>query len=248
MIGEARASSSPRIEGAGAESKARRMLGFVFGASLGSATVAAIAALATRLALPEAWSAAAALLGAAIGAAFSSLIGTYALSWRSAGWGAGLGAALGVLPQPAWTGWNPVAGCWAAAAVAALAVPRERVQAAQSATSPALVAAIHALQLPLILFSLAVSFVSAWPRPFVILFTVSAFALWRLLDGECPLSRAERQLRALRGEEAQMGEIGFIAYQIQRTTGLLIPRGSVSGLAYAVAAVAFAWYAVQALR
>jgi hypothetical protein len=98
------------------------------------------------------------------------------------------------------------------------------------------------------LFSLAVSLVSVRPRPFVVLFACSAFALWRLLGGECPLSRAELQLRSMRGEDAPaLGEIGFIGDQIQRTTGIVVPKGAVAGLAYATAALAFAWYAVQAL-
>ena len=223
------------------------MLGIMFGASLASATVAAAAAIATNLALPETWSAAAAVFGAAIGAAFSSLIGAYALSWRSAGLGAACGAAVGILPQSGWAGRSLAAGCWAAAAVASLAIRREGSHV-QSATSPGLVAAIHVLQLPLILFSLAVSLVAVGPRPFVILFAASAFALWRLLGGECPLSRAEGQLRALRGEEAlPLGEIGFISHHIHRTTGILLPKGAVGWLAYAGAAMAFTWYAVQAL-
>jgi hypothetical protein len=142
-----------------------------------------------------------------------------------------------------------VAGSWAAAAIASLAMARESLSAAERATSPALVAAVHTLQLPLILFSLAVSLVSARPRPFVVLFASSAFALWRLLDGECPLSRAELTLRAARGEHAPaLVEVGFIGHQIERTTGRRVPKRAVAGLAYATAALAFTWYAVQALR
>jgi signal transduction histidine kinase len=226
----------------------RRLLGVVFGASLASATVAAAATFASALAQPGAWAAAAAVLGAVIAAALSALIGSYALSWRAAAWGVACGSSLGVLLQPAWTVWGLVAACWASAAVASLAIARERFPAVQRATSPALVAAVHTLQLPLMLFSLGVSLVSVRPRPFVVLFSLSAFALWRLLGGVCPLSRAELQLRSLRGEHAPaLGEIGFIGDQIQRTTGIVVPRGAVAGLAYATAALAFAWYAVKAL-
>lgn len=141
-----------------------------------------------------------------------------------------------------------MAGCWVSAAVASLAVRRESREAIQMATPPGLVAAIHVLQLPLIAFSLSVSLVSPRPRPFVIMFSLSAFALWRLLDGECPLARAEVELRRLRGEEVLLlGKIGFIAHHIHRTTGILIPEGSVFVVAYAIAAMAFTWYAVQAL-
>jgi hypothetical protein len=226
----------------------RRLLGVVFGASLASATVAAIATLAARLALPGTWAAAAAVLGAAIAAALSALIGSYALSWRAAALGVACGASLGIL-QPTWTGMGLVAACWVSALVASVATAREDLSAVQRATPPALVAAVHTLQLPLMLFSLAVSFCSVLPRPFVVLFSCAAFALWRLTGGECPLSRAELQLRALRGEAAPtLGEIGFIGDQIQRTTGIVVPKGAVAGLAYATAALAFAWYAVQALR
>lgn len=226
----------------------RRLLGVVFGASLASATVAAASAIASAFALPAAWAAAAAVCGALIGAAFSALIGSYALSWRAAVSGVACGSALGVLPQPAWTGWGLVAACWASAAVAALTVALERLPAVQRATAPALVAAVHTLQLPLMLFSLGVSLVSTRPRPFVVLFACSAFALWRLQGGECPLSRAELQLRALRGEDApKLGELGFVGEQILRTTGLVVPKGAVAGVAYATAALAFAWYAVSAL-
>jgi len=149
---------------------------------------------------------------------------------------------------PAWTAWGLVAACWASGAVASLTIARERLPAVQRGTSPALVAAVHTLQLPLMLFSLGVSLVSVRPRPFVVFFSCSAFALWRLLGDECPLSRAELQLRSLRGEHAPaLGEIGFIGDQIRRTTGLVVPEGAVAGLAYATAALAFAWYAVQAL-
>jgi hypothetical protein len=225
----------------------RRLLGVVFGASLASATVAAAATVASSLALAGTWAAASSVLGAVIAAALSALIGSYALSWRAAALGVACGSSLGVLLQPTWTAWGPVAACWASAAVAALTMARER-PAVQRATSPALVAAVHTLQLPLMLFSLGVSFVSVRPRPFVVLFSCSAFALWRLLGGECPLSRAELQLRSLRGEPAPaLGEIGFIGDQIQRTTGIVVPKGAVAGLAYATAALAFAWYAVKAL-
>jgi hypothetical protein len=228
---------------------ARRMLGVVFGASLASASVAAVAVIATALALPAPWAAVAAAFGAVVGAVFSPLIGSYALSWRSAALGAACGTAVAVLPQPDWTGWGLVAGSWGAAATASLAMARERLAAAQRATSPALVAAVHTLQLPLMLFSLAVSLVAVRPRPFVVLFASSAFALWRLLDGACPLSRAELELRAVRGERAQaLDEVGFIGLQIERTTGIRVPKGAVAGLAYAAAALAFTWYAVQALR
>jgi hypothetical protein len=227
------------------ESRARPLLGFFFGAALASATVAAVAA---RLPLPETWSAAVAIVGSAIGAAFSTLIGAYGLSWRSAGLGVASGTAVGILPQPTLSGWSLVAGCWVSAAVASWAVRRERPEAVQMATPPGLVAAIHVLQLPLIAFSLTVSLVSPRPRPFVVMFSVSAFALWRLLDGECPLARAEEELRRRRGEKVLLlGEIGFIAHHIHRTTGLLIPKGSVFVVAYAIAAMAFTWYAVQAL-
>ena len=227
----------------------RRLLGVVFGASLASATVAAAASVASSLALPGTWAAAAAVLGAVIAAALSALIGSYALSWRAAALGVACGSSLGVLPQPAWTAWGLVAACWASAAVASLTIARERLPVVQRTTSPALVAAVHTLQLPLMLFSLGVSLVSVRPRPFVVLFSCSAFALWRLMGGECPLSRAEVQLRSLRGEHAPtLGEIGFIGDQIRRTTGVVVPKGAVAGIAYATAALAFAWYAVQALH
>ena len=232
----------------GAPSSAQRLLGCVFAASLASATVAAGAAVATALALPETWAAATAAFGAVVGAVLSSLIGSYALSWRAAALGAASGTALGVLPQPAWDGWGPAAGCWAAAALALLVVTRERPGDVHGATSPGLVAALHTLQLPLILFSLAVSLVSPRPRPFVVLFALSAFALWHLLDGECPLSRAEARLRALRGEAAPaLDEIGFIGHQVHRATGILVPEGAIARLSYTAAALTFAWYAVQAL-
>ncbi len=226
----------------------RRMLGVGFAASHASATVTAAAKIAPALELPGTWAAAAAVLGAVIAAAFSALIGSYALSWRATAWGVVCGSLLGVLLQPAWTAWGLVAACWASAVVASLTIAREHLPAVQRATSPALVAAVHTLQLPLMLFSLGVSFVSVRPRPFVVLFSCSAFALWRLLGGECPLSRAEVELRSLRGEQAPaLGEIGFIGDQLRRTTGIVVPKGAVAGLAYATAALAFAWYAVQAL-
>ena len=227
----------------------RRLLGLAFAAALASATVVAIAALAARRGVPGTWAPVAAVLGAAIAAAFSSLIGSYALSWRAAALGIACGSSLGVLPQPGWTGWGLVAACWVSALVASLTIARERLPAVQRATAPGLVAAVHTLQLPLMLFSLGVSFVSVRPRPFVVLFSCAAFALWRLTGGECPLSRAELQLRALRGEAAPtLGEIGFIGDQILRTTGFVVPKGAVAGVAYVTAALAFAWYAVQALR
>jgi len=229
----------------GRESRARRTLGYLFGASLASATVAAVAVL---VALPATGIAALALLGAAIGGAFSSVIGTYALSWRSTALGTACGATAAVALQPH-SSWSLVAGCWVGAAVASLAIGRERRHAVQLATPPVMVAVLHGLQLPLIVLSLAVSLGSSRPRPFVVLFTLSAFALWRLLGGECPVSCAEGHLRALRGEETQITrEAGFIGHHLHRTTGIRIPSGSVSRLSYAMAALVFSWYAVQALR
>lgn len=226
--------------------RARRILGFGFGGSLASATVAAVSTLLPRSELSIV---VAASLGAGIGAAFSSLIGVYALSWRSAGIGAACGAAVGIAAQTTMSGWGSVVGCWVSAAVASWAVGRERLDAVQMATPPGLVVAIHVVQLPLILFSAVVSLVSARPRPFVVMFTVSAFGLWGLLGGECPLSRAEEELRALRGERVlPVHQIGFIAYHIHRRTGLLLPEGSVFRLAYAAAAITFTWYVAQALR
>jgi hypothetical protein len=227
----------------------RRLLGIAFGASLAAATVAALACLGAPHSFPQAWAAAAGALGAMIAAALSALIGSYALSWRSTALGVVCGSALavGALRGTAWSGWGPEAACWASAIVASLTIAREP-HAVQHATSPAVVAAVHTLQLPLMLFSLGVSLVFARPRPFVVLFSCSAFALWRLLGGECPLSRAELQLRSLRGDSpSALGEIGFIGDQIRRTTGLVVPKGAVAGIAYATAALAFAWYAVQAL-
>lgn len=229
----------------GRESTARRTLGFVFGASLGSATVAAVAVLAAP---PTTGRAALALLGAGIGAVFSSVIGSYALSWRSAALGAACGAAAGMTPQPG-SPWSLVAGCWVGAGVAFLAIGRESLHTVQIATPPGLVAALHALQLPLIVFSVAVSLGFGRPRPFVVLFTLSAFALWRLPGGECPLSRAERHLRALRGEATAMtSDAGFIGHHLHRSIGVRIPAGSVSRFTYAMAALVFGWYIVQALR
>jgi len=229
----------------GRESRARRTLGFVFGASLASASVAAVAVL---VALPATGSAALALLGAAIGAAFSSVIGTYALSLRSMALGTACGATAAVALPPA-SAWSLVAGCWVGSAVASLATGREDRHAVQIATPPAVVGVLHGLQLPLILFSLAVSLGSSRPRPFVVLFTLSAFALWRFQGGECPVSRAERHLRALRGEETQItSESGFIGHHVHRTTGIRIPAGSVSRFSYAMAALVFSWYVLQALR
>lgn len=226
------------------ESAIRRLLGVGFGASLASATVAAVP---TGSPSAATGSAVVALLGAAIGAAFSSLIGAYAWSWPAVGLGAACGAVIGIVPDAVPPDGRLVAACWVSAIVASAAVRRQRQRALLRATSPALVAALHVLQLPLIAFSVAVSLVSPRPRPFVVLFTACAFALWRLL-GKCPLTHAEERLRARRGEALRRpGEIGFIGRQIHQATGILIPRESISGLAYAAAAMAFTWYAVQAL-
>ena len=228
---------------------ARRLLGVVFGASLASATVAASAVVATALALPARWAAAAALFGSVVGAVLSALIGSYALTWRSAALGAACGTAVAVLPQPAWTGWGLVAGSWAAAAIASLAMARESLSAAERATSPALVAAVHTLQLPLML---------VLPRGFARLRTSEAVRGPVRFERIRALAPAGRGMPAVpggadaaaaRGEHAPaLVEVGFIGHQIERTTGLRVPKGAVAGLAYAAAALAFAWYAVQALR
>lgn len=187
-----------------------------------------------------------ALLGAAVAAAFSSVIGAHGLSWRIFGLGAFCGGAVAAVPQAA--PGSVVAACWVSASVASLAAYRERPNAVRMGTPPAVVAAMHGLQLALILFSVTVSLVSPRPRPFVVIFTVCAFGLWRLTAGRCPLSCAEDELRALRGEAPRLqNEIGFIGHHVYRATGILIPRGCVRKLSYAGAAMAFAWYAVQAL-
>ena len=223
----------------------RRLLGTGFGAGLASATVAAAASC---VPLGREGGLVLGIAGAAIGAVFSSLIAAYALSWRSAvtaiAAGAGLGAAAPV--DPAWAG---VAACWAAAVVVVLAIQREAPDVLTRTTSPGLVGLIHALQLPLIAFSTAVSVGSVAPRPFVMLYTACAFTLWRRLGGDCPISRAEFELRGLRGEQAPLlRDAGFVGHHLHRATGLVLPRQAVPRLAYALAVLTFGWYAIDALR
>jgi hypothetical protein len=232
---------TPKVESTG-----QCVLGAAFGAALASASVAALAAF-----LPdgEPWRVVLAALGAAVGAALSSLIGTYALTWPSAGLGTACGLAVALAAPPALVERSLEAACWISAAAAGAVARRERRSGLRARTPPDLVAAIHTLQLPLIVSSVAVSLVEPRPRPFVVIFSVSAFGLWGLLGGQCPLSRAEEELRARRGEDAPaLGKIGFIGHHFHRVTGIVLPKGSVFGLAYAAAAATFAWYAVEALR
>jgi hypothetical protein len=216
----------------------RRLFGITFGASLASASVEAAAAC-----LPPAgaWRGVLAVLGAAIAAVFSSVVGAYGLSWRAAGLATACGAATAL-------GRGISVGCWVSAAIAAFVVCHEREDAVRRATPAALMEALHVVQFALVVLSAAVSLASPRPRPFVVGFTLSAFALWRLLEGSCPLTRAEDELRALRGETPFRGEAGFIGHHVHRATGVVVPERVVPLLAYAAAALAFAWYAAQAFR
>jgi hypothetical protein len=224
-----------------------RLLGICFGAGLSSATVAALAARSTLAAeaVP-----ALTVGGATIGALFSSLIAAHALSWPSVALAVAGGAGAGMV---AWTSGAgsaaAAAACWVAALLSAALMGRQPPELVRPRTSPGLVAVIHFAQGPLIAYSAAISLLAPAPRPYVIVYTFSAFALWRRLGGDCPISRAELELRALRGEPAAaMRDAGFVGHHLRRLTGVVIPRGFVARVAYTLAGLTFTWYAIDTFR
>jgi hypothetical protein len=154
--------------------------------------------------------------------------------WLRRLFGIAFGASLASATVEAAASCLPPAAAWPAA----LALPGTAIAAAFAS-----VVAAYGL----VVLSTAVSLAARRPRPYVVGFTMSAFALWRL-EGSCPLTLAEDELRALRGEPPLRSGAGFIGHHVRRATGIVIPEHAVPLLAYAAAALAFAWYAARAVR
>lgn len=70
---------------------------------------------------------------------------------------------------------------------------------------------LHSLQgLILFVFSLPASILWAWTRPYVFAVTLSAFVLWKLWDGACPVTLAENAARTREGLPIMPPDSGFI--------------------------------------
>jgi hypothetical protein len=91
---------------------------------------------------------------------------------------------------------------------------------------------LHALQgLILFIFSLPASIFWAWTRPYVLTLTLSAFALWKLWNGACPVTLTENAARAREGLPLMPPESGFIPDVLARF-GIVVSGNAVAFFLY----------------
>ena len=103
---------------------------------------------------------------------------------------------------------------------------------------------LHLLQ-GLILFFMALpaSMFWEWTRPYVVAVTISAFGLWRLWDGACPVTLVENETRAREGLPIMSPRSGFVP-DVLACVGVSVSGQAVGLLLYGLGFSLCVWFGI----
>ena len=103
---------------------------------------------------------------------------------------------------------------------------------------------LHSVQLLILFFAaLPASFFWMWTRPYLGAATLSAFALWQLWDGACPVTLTENSARMREGLPIMPPESGFVPDILARS-GIIVSGDVVTVLLYALGFSVCGWFAL----
>jgi hypothetical protein len=149
---------------------------------------------------------------------FASMTSAAFLNWKAIwiGGGAGVAALAAWWPSTGRMGTEPPAILLAPLLLSVLVV----IVTAATLTSPATTHVYHSSRFArrmhhlqgviLFLMALPASLFWTWTRPYVVAVTISAFGLWKLWDGACPVTLTENNARAREGLPLMPPESGFV--------------------------------------
>lgn len=192
------------------------------------------------------------ILAIRVAALFGSITVAAGLNWKAIwiGWSAGLVAMVAL--------WPSAAALSVLAPPAPLLAPILLASVVTAGTAPTLPSRttrhfyhtsrfarlLHFLQ-GLILFFMALpaSLFWEWTRPFVVVITISAFALWKLW-GACPVTLVENEARAREGLPIMPPDSGFVPDVLARF-GLSVSGEAVGVLLYGIGLSLCGWFGVN---
>ena len=91
--------------------------------------------------------------------------------------------------------------------------------------------------------ALPASFFWEWTRPYVVVVTLSAFVLWQLWGGACPVTLTENAARVREGLPMMPPEDGFVPDVLARL-GIVVPGRAVTVFLYSLGFSLCGWFAL----
>jgi hypothetical protein len=103
---------------------------------------------------------------------------------------------------------------------------------------------LHFVQTLILFFAaLPASLVWEWPRPYVVVVTFSAFVLWQLWGGACPVTLTENAARVREGLPIMPPEDGFVPDVLARW-GIAVSGSAVTVFLYSLGFSLCGWFAL----
>ena len=188
------------------------------------------------------------ILGIRVATLFASMTAAAVLDWKSiwVGGGVGLAALVAWWPAPGNVADPPrilLAPILLATLVVALtAGTLSSPKTSHFYHSARFARGLHHLQGALLFgAALPASLVWAWTRPFVVALILSAFFLWRLWGGACPVTLTENAARAREGVPIMPPDTGFIPDALARL-GFPVRGTTVTVFLYGIGLSLCGWF------
>jgi hypothetical protein len=183
---------------------------------------------------------------------FASMTAAARLNWKAI-W---IGGVVGLVALAGWSAWsvgrdaNPPRTLLAPLFLSSLVV----VATAGTLRSPTtahvyhssgFARALHFVQVLILFFAaLPASFFWNWTRPYVVVVTLSAFVLWQLWGGACPVTLTENAARVREGRPLMPPEDGFVPDVLARL-GIAVSGNAVTVLLYGLGFSLCGWFALD---
>jgi len=183
---------------------------------------------------------------------FASMTSAAVLDWKAI-W---IGGAIGLVALVVWWPWTgPLGGAppsmmlvpllLAVGAVIAAAGPRPAPASAHFYHSSRFVRLLHHVQAVILFFmALPASLFWVWTRPYVVALTISAFGLWKLWDGACPVTLTENHARAREGLPIMPPGSGFVP-DVLASFGMSVSGDAVGLALYGIGLSLCGWFGVE---
>ena len=190
------------------------------------------------------------ILAIRITTVFASMSATARLNWKAIwiGGGVGLAALVGWFPSSIGVGAGPPRVLLTPLLLSSVVV----VAAAGTLRSPTtthfyhssrIARFLHSVQVLILFFAaLPAALVWEWTRPYVVVVTLSAFLLWQLWDGACPVTLTENAARVREGLPVMPPHSGFVPDVLARF-GLVVSGSAVTVFLYGLGFTLCGWIA-----
>ena len=191
------------------------------------------------------------LLAVRVATLFASMTAAANLNWKAI-W---IGGGVGLVALLLW--WPPVNGgsqppqilllplLLSSGVVAGTAATLPSPKTSHFYHSASFARFLHSLQ-GLLLFGMALpaSLFWEWTRPYVVAVTLSAFLLWKLWGGACPVTLAENEARVREGRPVMPPDSGFIP-DVAGRLGISLSGRAVTLLLYGIGFSLCGWFGVR---